>query len=147
MMRFILLSTLLVSSTSWATESATISPSGSMLKMIVGLIVVLAVLAFLTWILKRLMPGVGGQNSVIHIVGGVSLGSRERVVVLEVAGRWLVVGVAPGQINAIANLEIGNSLALDSIAENDDSSGVNNQNVTPVFAHWLKKSASKFRQK
>lgn len=147
MMRFILLSTLLVSASSWATESATISTSGSMLKMIVGLIVVLAVLAFLSWILKRLMPGVGGQNSVIHIVGGVSLGSRERVVVLEVAGRWLVVGVAPGQINAIANLEIGNSLALDSIAENDGSSGMNNQNVTPAFAHWLKKSASKFRQK
>jgi flagellar protein FliO/FliZ len=90
----------------WAADAA-ISPTGGVLKMVMGLAVVLAVMALITWVLKRMMPGAGGQQSVVRIVGGVSVGSRERVVVVEVADRWIVVGVAPGQVNGIANLEIG----------------------------------------
>ena len=90
-----------------ATTAATIAPSpiGSIFKILLGLTVVLLVMAAITWVLKRMMPGAGGQHSVIKVVGGVSVGTRERVVVVEVAGRWLVVGVAAGQVNAIANLD------------------------------------------
>jgi len=146
MMRVILLCILLAPATLWAAEPVAISPSGGVLKMVLGLAVVLAVMALVTWVLKRMMPGVGGQHSVVRIVGGVSVGSRERVVVLEVAGCWLVVGVAPGQVNAIANLEIGASVASDTFADTGSSAGLNSQLNAPAFAQWLKKSASKFRQ-
>jgi len=135
-----------------AAEVVAISPSGGILKMVLGLAIVLAVMALLTWFLKRMMPGVGNKHSVVRIVGGVSVGSRERVVVLEVAGRWIVVGVAPGQVNRIANLEIGAAQLADSgLSENgalNQSSLNQNPGIfTEMLAQWLSKSAPKIQDK
>ncbi|OYY91124.1 MAG: flagellar biosynthetic protein FliO, partial [Methylophilales bacterium 16-45-7] len=92
-----------------AAESTAPSPTMSVLKMVFGLAVVLCVMALFAWGAKRFLPGVVSQPSVIKVIGGASVGTRERVVVLEVAGRWLVVGVASGQVTNIANLEPGTS--------------------------------------
>jgi len=129
-----------------------VSPTGSVLKMVLGLAVVLAVMALISWGVKRLMPGVAGQQSVVRIVGGASVGSRERVVVLEVAGRWIVVGVAPGQVNALANLEAGSGNSDQQIE--DSISAANQTTINPLvhpimqplvkpFSEWLKKSTQK----
>jgi len=135
-----------------AADAPPISPTGSIFKMLMGLAVVLAVMALITWLLKRMMPGAGGQQSVIRVVGGVSVGSRERVVVVEVADRWLVVGVAPGQVNSIANLEAGDVQTLSLMTESG-ASPVNSglpafaQPVVNSFASWLQKSSAKFKNK
>jgi len=116
--------------------------------MLLGLLVVLAVMALISWGVKRLMPSVTGQNSAARIVGGVNVGSRERVVVLEIADRWIVVGVAPGQVSAIANLEIGAD-SSDSIIGHTNSAK-NNPSINPMvqplvkpFSEWLRKSSQK----
>ena len=102
------LSFLMLPFSAWAADAVAVSPSGGVLKMVLGLAVVLAVMALITWALKRFMPNIGSNNqSVVRVVGGVSVGSRERVVVVEVAGRWIVIGVAAGQVNGIANLDAG----------------------------------------
>ena len=129
-----------------AADVTAISPTGGVLKMVLGLLVVLAVMALVTWVLKRMMPGAGSQQSSIRVVGGVSVGTRERVVVLEVAGRWLVVGVAPGQVSAIANLEAGSVQPSESTSDVNGLANVNQQINAPAFAQWLKKSAEKFKQ-
>lgn len=133
----------------WSADAAVVSPSGGVLKMLLGLIVVLAVMALIAWGLKRVMPSVGGnKQSIIRVVGGVSVGSRERVVVLEVAGRWIVVGVASGQVNGIANLDAGtiqlagNAQLTESVT-NGSLEGIT-QSFVPSFAQWLKKSTAKF---
>lgn len=132
----------------WAAEAAAVSPAGGVLKMILGLALVLAVMALVTWGLKRMMPGAGGQQSAVRIVGGVSVGSRERVVVLEVAGRWLVVGVAPGQVSAIANLDIGSIAVANNAADGDYQAAIaSTQTLAPSFAQWLKQSATKFSER
>lgn len=146
MMRLILLVISFAPNFLWAADAVAASPTGGVLKMVLGLAVVLAVMALVTWVLKRMMPGVGSQQSLIRIVGGVSVGTRERVVVLEVAGRWLVVGVAPGQVNAIANLEVGSTQPSESTTDANGLANVNQQINTPAFAQWLKKSADKFKQ-
>ncbi|MDO9366406.1 MAG: flagellar biosynthetic protein FliO [Methylotenera sp.] len=134
-----------------AAEAISPSPTGGILKMLFGLVLVLAVMALVTWALKRMMPGIGGQQSAVRIVGGVSVGSRERIVVLEVAGRWLVVGVAPGRVNAIANLDIGAD--IDAGISHTDGSlnprhAVNTQQQSfgALLAQRLKKSATKFSE-
>ena len=130
-----------------AADAVAISPSGGILKMVLGLVVVLAVMALITWVLKHFLPGVGNKQSVIRIVGGVNVGSRERVVVVEVAGRWIVVGVAPGQVNSIANLEIGAVQPEEStLSENSILSNSTN-GFTETFAHWLNKSTGKMLEK
>jgi len=130
-----------------AADTAAVSPSGSILKMVLGLTVVLAVMALITWLLKRMLPGAGGQQSVVRIVGGVSVGSRERVVVVEVAGRWIVVGVAPGQVNGIANLEIGAVQFAENTFEANSQLNPNLGAFIHPFAQWMKRSTDKLAEK
>ena len=129
-----------------AAESTTVSPSSGLLKMVLGLVVVLAVMAGLAWILKRLLPGANRANSVVRIVGGVSVGSRERVVVIEVGGRWIVVGVAPGSVNSLANLD---AVHVESIQdETSNQLGPQDKhNAVEKFPNWLKKSLNKLTEK
>jgi len=132
----------------WAADAVAASPTGGVLKMVLGLAVVLAVMAILTWVLKRMMPGAGGnKQSVARVVGGVSVGSRERVVVVEVAGRWIVVGVAAGQVNGIANLEAGSLQISENVSgagnQLNPNLGALTQSLAPSFAQWLKKSTAK----
>lgn len=123
---------------------AKVSPTGSILKMVLGLGVVLAVMALVSWGIKRMMPNALAQNSAIKVVGGVSVGSRERVMVLEVAGRWLVVGVAQGQVSAIADLDIGADALTSTMISGLDATAA--KPVKP-FSEWLKKSADAAKSK
>lgn len=138
----------------WAatsTGTAVISPSAGLMKMLLGLGLVLALIAVVAWIAKRMLPALGGQQSVLRVVSSVSVGARERVVVLEVGDRWLVVGVAPGQVRPIANMEIGLPLAANNANTPGQMGGMGQglgqslgQSLVPPFAQWLKKSAAKF---
>lgn len=131
----------------FAADTVAASPSSGLLKMMFGLIIVLAVMAALAWLMKRMLPGAGGQQSVVRIVGGVSVGSRERVVVVQVADRWIVVGVAPGQVNGIANLDAG-SVQISDMPLNDGTQLPPALSaLTQPFAQWLKKSSDKFTEK
>lgn len=132
-----------------ADTAAAPSPTMSVLKMVFGLVVVLGVMALFAWGAKRFLPGVASQPSVIRVVGGASVGSRERVVVLEVAGRWLVVGVASGQVTQIANLEPGNTAALTDLGAGNNTTEPSTHRHDPLqpFTNWLKKSMQKFPQK
>ncbi|WP_020182192.1 flagellar biosynthetic protein FliO [Methylotenera sp. 1P/1] len=124
------------------------SPTMSVLKMVMGLVVVLGVMALFAWGAKKFLPGVTAQPSVIKVVGGVSVGTRERVVVLEVAGRWLVVGVANGQVNSIANVE-PNTDATATLAANTNTSVTPTPRHDPLqpFTNWLKQAMQKNPQK
>ena len=87
-------------------------------RMVLGTVIVLIVIGVVAWVARRVLPGQGrAQAGVIRQVGGVHLGPRERVVVLEVAGRWLVVGVSPGQMTALG--EVPAVQASTTIAEDD----------------------------
>jgi len=128
-------------------EAVAISPTGGVLKMVIGLAVVLAVMALITWALKRMVPGVGNKQSVIRIVGGVSVGSRERVVVLEVAGRWIVVGVTAGQVSSLANLESGSTNLAENIPMGGRMMDSDSDGFSNTFAAWLLKSTGKILEK
>lgn len=121
---------LLFSSTATWAAAEEVSTTGSLLRMVLGLALVLGVMVGIAWLMKRMTPGLK-QQSVVRIVGGVSVGSRERVVVVEVAGRWLVLGVASGQVTSLADLEPGEEIPL--------AAPTTNQAATP-FSAWLNKS-------
>jgi flagellar protein FliO/FliZ len=148
------LSFLILPFSAWAAETVVVSSSGGVLKMVLGLVVVLAVMALITWALKRFMPNIGSNNqSVVRVVGGVSVGSRERVIVVEVAGRWIVIGVAAGQVNGIANLDAGSMQQSEIASANLNANQLQNHNMgyltqsfAPSFAQWLKKSTAKFTE-
>ena len=76
-----------------------------LLQTTLGLLAVLAVIVAIAWAVKRFGNLRGGVQGQMKIVGGISLGTRERVVLLQVGEQQLVLGVAPGQIRTLHVLE------------------------------------------
>ena len=84
-----------------------VSAAGSLLQVFIGLVAVLLLIAATAWVAKRFGVTRSGASSVLQVVGSASVGARERVVVVEVGESWLVVGVAPGSVNALTTLPKG----------------------------------------
>lgn len=108
-----------------ATAEAPPGPGAAMAQMLFGLGAVLALLFAGAWLLRRLGGGARfGQRGPLKLVGGLMLGNRERVVVVEVGDSWLVIGIVPGQIRTLHCLPKGPSPQ----PREDD----------PSFRQWLK---------
>jgi len=73
----------------------------SFLQVILALGVVLAAIAAFAWFLRRWMPGPAGAGGFLRVVGGVMVGPKERLVLVEVGETWLVVGVAANSVNVL----------------------------------------------
>ena len=84
-------------------KAVNVTPLGTsqLVQTLLGLIAVLALIVGLAWGIKRFgrLPGTGNSN--IRVEGGVSLGPRERAVLLNVDGTRLLVGVAPGRVQTL----------------------------------------------
>jgi len=74
---------------------------GSYVDVIVGLGIVVALIYVLAWFTKRLNGVAYASKVPMKILGGVSLGTRERAVLIEVGGKHLLLGVAPGRVNTL----------------------------------------------
>jgi len=77
---------------------------GGVLQVLFGLAVVLGTVAAAAWLLKRLAPGQVSAGGALRLVGGIAVGPKERVVLVEVGDTWVVIGVAPGQVNALHHM-------------------------------------------
>jgi flagellar protein FliO/FliZ len=82
-----------------AAESATAGVAG----MLISLVLILGLFVLAAWLLKRYMPQVG-KSGPVKVVGATMVGSRERVVVVEVEDTWLVLGVGGGQVRTLHTL-------------------------------------------
>ena len=67
------------------------------------------------------------------------VGQRERVVVVEVGGSWLVLGVAPGQVRALHTLPAQTPLETPS-------AGLQGTTPASAFSQKLLESLGKFNQ-
>ena len=81
--------------------------TGSLLQMMAGLAVVLGAIAASAWFARRMGAGPGGNARLMKVVGALSVGTKERVVVVELGGQWMVLGVAPGRVSTLATLPKG----------------------------------------
>ena len=134
--------------------SATVPSAGDSLgRMVLGTVIVLLVLAAIAWLLKRVMPGQGlSQSGVIRQVGGVQLGPRERVVVLEVAGRWLVVGMGQqGQMTALGDVAAPVEMPEQAVPDRDetviDSQASFAVRLQQAMQHTVQQTVKSFKSK
>lgn len=81
--------------------------SGSVIQVIFSLFLVLAAVLLVAWLLRRLNLPQYGTGNVLKVIGGVAVGQRERIVLVEVNDTWLVIGVAPGQVRTLHTLPKG----------------------------------------
>lgn len=121
-----------------AVQAAAQSPAtaSSLLQMLLGFAIVLALLVGIAWLMKRMGVTGPAASSVARVVGGVSVGNRERVLVVEVGDQWIVVGVAPGRVNALSTLP-RQERGVPATATAPDFTGAK------TFAAWLKQTIDK----
>lgn len=78
-------------------------------KMVVALACIVGLLFFVMWLLKKFLPGVVRrpyERVELGLIAQMNLGSRQRVAVIRVAERTLVIGVTEGSITTLAELSL-----------------------------------------
>lgn len=98
---FVALCACLVAVTAQAAPDAVGQSPGHLLRLVVGLALVLAAVAGLAWVLRRVGGVGGGRNGLVRVIGSAPVGQRERVVLVEVGSEQVVVGVAPGSVRPL----------------------------------------------
>lgn len=76
----------------------------SLLQVLFGLGMVLAAIGGTAWLLRKLAPGQVAASGALRVVGGVAVGPKERVVLVDVGETRLVLGVAPGRIATLLQM-------------------------------------------
>lgn len=107
-----LMSPVLLADTASAVPKAL--PSVDMAKSLTGLLAVLAVIFTLAWLLRRFGSFSRLAPGSFRVLAVVSLGSRERVVLLQAGGKQLVLGVAPGRVETLCILENSEIIPVES---------------------------------
>lgn len=74
---------------------------GAALEMMLWLAVVIGVILLCAWGFRRLNGTVLTTASAIRVRSVISVGNRERIALLEVGDKQILVGLCPGQINTL----------------------------------------------
>jgi flagellar protein FliO/FliZ len=106
---------------------------GAMVEIVLALAFVLALILAIAWISRRLRVG-SHADGLIRILAEVSLGQKERAVLLQVDGRRLLVGVGAG---AISLLHAADAPVDEAAAGSDAPASLPS---TPSFAMLLRRS-------
>ena len=128
------------SSPLWAATAATPAPAAapspfaSLVQVILGLAVVLGAIVGVAWLFKRLSGGAMGGAGRVRVVGGAMVGQKERVVIVELEGEWLVLGVTPQQVNLLNKMPRPEGAELERAEPAEP------------FARWLKAALDKSRE-
>ncbi len=75
-----------------------------LLQTSLALALVLASIGAAAWLVKSARRHKSGASQAIQIEASVVVGPHERLVLVEVAGQRLLLGVAPGRVNTLAQL-------------------------------------------
>jgi flagellar protein FliO/FliZ len=80
---------------------------GAVLQTLLGLAIVIAFVFGCAWLARKF--GVAGtkRTGLVKVIGGASLGNKERVSVVEIGDTWLVLGAAPGNVRLLHTMPAG----------------------------------------
>ena len=109
-MRILLASFFLFPGVLWAqAENAPMAPlepmsSPYLMKLTGGLLLVVLVIFGLAWLMKKLNLNQQSHNGLIRIIAGLSIGTRDRIVLLQIGEEQILLGLTPGRIEKLHTL-------------------------------------------
>ena len=116
-------------------SAAPVVSAGGLLSVTLALLAVLAAIFALAWLARRMRMNGSRAGNALQILASMPLGPKERAVLVKVGEAQILLGVAPGQVNALHVLaqpiEIGKPASTDGPA------------ARPTFAALLKRSLGK----
>jgi flagellar protein FliO/FliZ len=125
-----------------AGAETTTSPDlgSSILQLGLGSALVLGLLFATLWLLKKIGAPRGASANLIRVISAAAVGPRERVVVVAVGDKHLVLGVAPGLVSLLSE-------TAQPLADIQLNNTVSAAPVVPDFAQWLKRTLAKRNEK
>jgi flagellar protein FliO/FliZ len=106
--------------------------AGQLTQLVFGLLLVLGLIFFLAWLLRRVQQaGPAGKGQVIELIGSRALGPRDRLLLVQVGNEQILLGLSPGTITALHVLK--EPVPVPSTSEK----------ATPDFAQQLLKILGK----
>lgn len=113
------------------------SPFWSMVQMVFGLLLVLGLIFAVAWLFRRFTMGsMLGRFQPARVVSGVMVGPHERVVIVELGGEWMVLGVTSRSVNLLKTMD-----------KPPQADAANVTAATPPFAQWLAAAIEKSRKR
>lgn len=98
----------IVSSKAYSIEDAAVQTiksdpmsSSYLLQLVFGLLIVVLCIFALAWFSKKMNRFNSSSDDALKIIGAISMGSRERIVHLQIGEEQLLIGVSPGRINTL----------------------------------------------
>lgn len=114
-----------------ATAKATAVSGENILSMVLSLILILAIILLLAWGARRFGGMAFKGSHALKILTGISMGARERIVLVQVGEQQLLLGISPGRIQTLHVLD--KPISLDAGGEP----------VASAFANRLKSILNK----
>ena len=74
---------------------------GNVLQVIVALLFVVVLIVITAWFIRRFSGTALGRNSSLRLLAGISVGQRERIVLVQAGEVQLLLGVAPGAVRTL----------------------------------------------
>ncbi len=75
--------------------------TSSYIQMILGLLFIVLLIFALAWLMRRMGRMQSVMGGCMKLLGGVSLGQRERAVLVQVGETQMLLGVAPGSVRTL----------------------------------------------
>lgn len=107
-----------------ATPLATSNIGGQLVQLLLGLLLVIGLIFVLAWVMRRVQQIGPRGGQVIKLVASQALGPRDRLLLVEVGGEQLLLGLSAGRITPLHVLK-------EPVASTDG------QPATPEFAQRL----------
>ena len=133
-MRLLVLFAAALPAAAFAASPPVVSPSTSIFQVFLGLLLVLGLIAACAWLLKRMTPGGLSGAAGMRVVGGLMVGPKERIVVVELDGNWLVLGVTASQVSL-----------LHTMPKPEGSGDADQPGAVATFPKWLQAALQKRR--
>lgn len=93
--------------------------AGDFLQMIFGLLLVLGIIFGMAWFIRRMGSFQQVSHGALRVLGGLSVGQRERIVLVQVGKEQLLIGLAPGQIRTLHVLDEKVSINASSVTQSN----------------------------
>ncbi|PJE16648.1 flagellar biosynthetic protein FliO [Legionella sp.] len=88
-----------------ASSNTSALSNGELMRVLGGLLVVVAAIVLLSWLLRRLNGAKFANTNGFKIISCMSLGAREKIMLVRVGQRVLLLGVTSASINTCMTLE------------------------------------------
>ena len=93
-------------------------PAGDLWEVFLGLLLVVAVILVVAWLMRRFQPGLVGGGASMRVLSTLAVGPREKLLLLDVQGQHLLLGVTTQQISTLHQFD--QPLAMPAAGDKPD---------------------------